>query len=78
LIILVKALKKVVWINSSYKDFMSFPPEVKNAVGYILYCLQCGKKHEHLKNLIGMGNTRIAEIRENDSSGTYRVVFTVE
>ena len=71
-------MKKVIWINSSYKDFMEFPLEVRHAVGYALYFAQLGKKHAHAKILSEMGNAGVAEIRENDPSGTYRVIDTVE
>lgn len=71
-------MKRVVWISSSYKDFMEFPPSVRNAVGYALYYAQLGEKHEHTKILSGMGSAGIAEVRENGPGGTYRVVYTVE
>ena len=57
---------------------MEFPPEVRHAMGYALYYAQLGRKHEHTKILSGMGNAGVAEVRENDSRGTYRVIFTVE
>ena len=41
-------------------------------------CDQEGKKHEHAKVLSGMGSAKILEIRENDRSGTYRVIYTIE
>lgn len=71
-------MKKLVWIGSSYKDFMEFPPEIRHAIGYALYYAQLGKKHEHTKILSGMGSAGIAEVRENGPNGTYRVVYTVE
>lgn len=71
-------MKKVYWINSSYKDFMKFPPEVRHAMGFALYFAQMGKKHEHTKVMSEMGNAAVAEIREKDSSGTYRLMYTVE
>lgn len=46
-------------------------------MGYALYTAQIGKKHEHSKALSGMGSSKIIEIRENDRSGTYRVVYTI-
>ena len=57
---------------------MKFPLEIRQAVGYALYYAQLGKKHEHTKVLSKMGSAGVAEIRENDSSGTYRVIYTVE
>ena len=71
-------MKKVIWIGSSYKDFMEFPHETRHAVGYALYFVQLGKKHEHVKTLSGMGNAAIAEIKENAPNATYRVIYTIE
>lgn len=44
----------------------------------LIYQAQLEKKHEHAKILSGMGNANVIEIRENDSSGTYRVIYTTE
>lgn len=71
-------MKKVIWVGSSYENFMEFPHEVRHATGYALYQAQLGKKHEHTKVLSGMGSAGVMEIRENDRNGTYRVVYTVE
>jgi phage-related protein len=71
-------VKKLVWIGSSYKDLKGFPPLVRQAIGYALFFAQNGKIHEHAKVLSGMGSAKIHEVRENDKSGTYRVVYTVE
>ena len=51
-------MKQVVWISSSYKDFMEFPLQVRHAAGYALYYAQLGKKHVHTKVLSGMGNAK--------------------
>lgn len=57
---------------------MEFPDLVKRAMGYGLFSAQEGKLHPHAKVLSGMGNAGVQEIRENDGSGTYRVIYTVE
>ncbi len=71
-------IKKVVWVSSSYKDFMEFPLLVRSAVGYALYYAQQGTRHEHAKVLSGMGGAGVVEIRENAPGGAYRVIYTVE
>jgi len=71
-------VKKLVWIGSSYKDLKDFPPLIRQAMGYALFYAQDGRVHEHAKILSGMGSAGIQEIRENDRSGTYRVMYTVE
>lgn len=70
-------MKKLVWIGSSYKDLNNFPQPVRQAIGYALFFAQNGKMHEHAKVLSGMGSAGVHEIRENDKSGTYRVIYTV-
>jgi len=47
-------------------------------MGYALYLAQEGKKHAHTKVMSGMGNAKVLEVRENDKSGTYRVIYTIE
>lgn len=47
-------------------------------MGYALFFAQNGKMHEHAKVLSGMGSAGVQEVRENDKSGTYRVIYTVE
>ncbi|MFV0340525.1 MAG: type II toxin-antitoxin system RelE/ParE family toxin [Parachlamydiaceae bacterium] len=57
---------------------MEFPSDVIEEIGYGLYLAQMGDRHIHAKTLSGLGNAKIVEIRENDRSGTYRVIYTVE
>ena len=71
----MKALK---WIGKSREDLMEFPDEVIDEVGHGLYLAQMGERYTHAKPLSGFGSAKILEIRENDRSGTYRVVYTVE
>lgn len=47
-------------------------------MGYALHMAQVGEKHPHATVFKGMGSANVLEIRENDKSGTYRVVYTVE
>lgn len=71
-------MKRLIWIGSSYEDLKEFPVLTRGAMGYALHIAQEGKKHEHAKVLSGMGSAKILEIRENDRSGTYRVIYTIE
>jgi len=65
-------------MGSSHEELKDFPSHVCHAMGYALYQAQKGKKHEHAKVLSGMGSANVLEIRENDKSGTYRVIYTLE
>lgn len=71
-------MKKLIWVGSSYKDLTDFPPLVCQEMGYALFQAQNGQMHKHAKVLSNMGSAGVQEVRENDKSGTYRVVYTVE
>lgn len=71
-------MKRLFWIGSSRQDLKEFPSEVQDEIGHGLYLAQMGDRHVHAKTLSGLGNAKIIELRENDRSGTYRLVYTVE
>ena len=71
-------MKLLKWVGSSYKELIKFPEEVRRSMGYALHLAQINERHPHTKTLSGMGSSKIVEIRENDMSGTYRVVYTLE
>lgn len=71
-------MKRLFWIGSSREDLKQFPDEVQDEIGHGLYLAQMGDRHNHAKTLSGLGNVKVMELRENDRSGTYRVVYTVE
>jgi phage-related protein len=71
-------VKRLIWVGSSHEDLKEFPPSVCNAIGYALFFAQTGKKHPHTKVLSEIGGAGIIEIRENDQSGTYRLIYTIE
>ena len=70
--------RTVEWVGSSYKDFRSFPDEVKDHAGYALYLAQIGEKHEDAKPLKGFGGAGVLEIVSNHDGDTYRAVYTVK
>lgn len=71
-------MKVLKWIGSSYEDLISFPEKVRRLMGYALHIAQIGETHVQTRVFKGIGNAKVFEIRENDRSGTYRVVYTVE
>lgn len=71
-------MKRLFWIGSSREDLKEFPKEIQDEIGHGLYLAQMGDRHNHAKTLSGLGNAKVVELRENDKSGTYRVVYTVE
>jgi phage-related protein len=71
-------MKQIIWMGRSRHDLKEFPDGVRRAVGHALHGVQTGIAPSHAKVLSGLGNAKIWEIRENDRSGTYRAVYTVE
>ncbi len=71
-------MKRLFWVGSSHEDLIEFPSKVRRAMGFALHQAQMGEKPERAKVLSGLGNAKIWEIRENDESGTYRTIYTVE
>jgi len=70
-------LKPLIWIGQSRKDFMAFPEEVHDAVGYALHQAQTGGKHLSAKPLKGFLGAGILEVVDDHDGDTYRAVYTV-
>jgi phage-related protein len=71
-------VKRLIWVGSSRSDLKEFPELLRRAVGYALHLVQMNLRPERTKVLSGFGNAKVLEIRENDGSGTYRAVYTLE
>ena len=69
--------KPLFWIAGSRKDLRSFPPEVREAIGFALWQAQIGRKHASAKPLKGFRGTGVLEIVEDHDGNTYRGVYTV-
>ena len=72
-----KAQKPLVWAGASKKDFLEFPRQVIQDVGYALYLAQCGDRPPNAKPLKGFGGAGVLEVVENHDGDTYRAVYTV-
>ena len=70
--------KPVVWMGTSRADLRTIPEDVKDDVGAALNAVQFGRDHPSLKTLRGFGGATVREIKANDPSGTFRVVYTVQ
>ena len=70
--------RRLVWLGSSYKDFLTFPEEVQDDVMAALSFAQDGYKAVHVKPLQGFSGASVLEIVERDRSGTYRCIYTVK
>ena len=71
-------MKELEWIGSSKKDLMEFPVGVRKVAGHALYIAQDGEKYHDAKPLKGFKGASVLEIRLDDRSGTYRVMYTVQ
>lgn len=70
--------KPVDWVGSSKKDFLAFPDEVKDEMGFGLYQAQVGDKNANAKPLKGFGGAGVLEIVDNYDGDTFRAVYTVK
>lgn len=71
-------LKPVIWIGSSHEDWLEFPDDVQDVMGYALHLAQCGEKSNNAKPLTGFKGASVLEITDNFDSGTYRAIYTVK
>jgi phage-related protein len=69
--------KELIWIASSLSDLRDLPKSVQASFGYALYEAQLGSKPRSAKPLKGFGGASVLEILGDDTSGTYRAVYTV-
>jgi len=68
--------KPLYWVGSSKRDFLDFPEEVVDNMGYALSAVQFGDYPPSAKVWKGLG-AGVHELVEDDKSGTYRAVYTV-
>jgi phage-related protein len=68
--------RELVWIGSSRKDMRGLPEKVRRAFGVSLYAVQCGETPSNCKALTFFSG--VLELKENDTSGTYRTVYAVK
>jgi len=69
--------RKLVWLVDSLDRLTSFPPGVRQKLGFALYQAQIGQTHEGTKMLHGFSET-IWQVRADDPSGTYRAVYLAQ
>jgi phage-related protein len=72
-----KRLRALVWLVDSLNRLQSFPPSVRQKLGFALYQAQIGQTNENAKMLRGFGET-VWQVRAGDASGTYRAVYIAQ
>ncbi len=70
------ALKSIIWIGNSKKEFLEFPDNIKEDLGYQLYLLQDGKDPLKARPLKSVG-AGVWELKEQDAAGWYRVAYVL-
>ncbi len=70
--------KPVIWIGSTHNDWLEFPDDVQDVMGYALHLAQCGEKANNAKPLAGFAGASVLEIVDNYNTDTYRAVYTVK
>lgn len=71
------SVKTIVWMGSSLNDLKEFPEDVRGIMGYGLYLVQTGEKHQSARPLKGFGSAKVLEITDDCDGDTYRAVYTV-
>ena len=71
------ALKPLVWVGSSRRDFAAFQDAVKAEMGYALFVAQNGGLHRKAKPMKGTGGAGVVEIVTDHRGDTFRSVYTV-
>ncbi|WP_028880248.1 type II toxin-antitoxin system RelE/ParE family toxin [Terasakiella pusilla] len=69
--------KPLAWLASSKKDYMNFPEDVQDEMGFALDTVQCGKTPAIAKPLKGVG-AGVYELIDDFNTDTYRAVYTVQ
>jgi len=70
--------RPVFWIASSHDDWLDFPEDVQDVMGYALHLTQCGEKAPNAKPLTGFKCASVLEICDNHAGDTYRAIYTVK
>ncbi len=68
--------KPLHWVASSKKDYLSFPSEVQDDMGFALGLAQLGARHPNAKPWKGEG-PGVVEIVEDHRGDTYRAIYSV-
>lgn len=65
------------WIPSAKRNFLKFPEDVQDVMGYGLHVAQTGGMPDGAKPLKGFAGAGVVEIVERHFGDTYRTVYTV-
>ena len=57
--------KPLTWVSSSKRDYLRFPEQVQDDMGYALYVVQMGERPKSAKPLEGFKGSGVLELVEN-------------
>ena len=69
--------KPLTWVGSSKRDYIRFPDQVQDDMGYALFVAQMGERPKSAKPLKGFRGSGVLELVENHDGDTFRAVYTV-
>jgi phage-related protein len=69
--------KPLTWVGSSKRDYIRFPDQVQDDMGYALFVAQMGERPKNAKPLKGFRSAGVLEIVEDYDGDTFRAVYTV-
>ena len=70
-------LKPLTWVGSSKRDYIRFPDQVQDDMGYALFVAQMGERPRNAKPLKGFKGAGVLEVVEDYDGDTFRAVYTV-
>ena len=70
-------MRGLVWVGSSKRDYIAFPEDIQDEMGFALYLAQQGKEHPSAKPLKGFGGRGVLELVASHDGSAYRAVYTV-
>jgi phage-related protein len=71
------ALKTVIWVGWSRRDWRAFPEPYKDHMGYALYIAQRGGKHRDTKTPSGFGGAGVVEVVKDFRGDRFRAAYTL-
>jgi phage-related protein len=57
--------KPLTWVDSSKRDYLRFPDQVQDDMGYALYVVQMGERPKSAKPLKGFEGSGVLELVKN-------------
>jgi phage-related protein len=71
-------IRPLKWIGSAKSNLITFPDEVRKAMGHALYLAQIGMKSPKAKPLRGFGGAGVLEVVADFDGDTFRAIYTVK